>query len=126
LSTDESDSLLFFVRQQRALMQIQSDSIESGDYPTAISAGVKMNAAKREWSRMLAALKAGELEPAVESEVRSTIRDLLRAQTRLLDFLEPARDQMAAKITEVRRGRQLLNGYRTTRRVRKLHFETQA
>lgn len=123
---DNTEHLLAFVQIQRELMQLQMAEIEAGDYPAAISTGVKLNAAKGEWAIIIEAVKAGAWDETTRATVRSTVNEMLTTHEHLMSILEPARDKVADMITDVKRGRQLLTGYRLTKRGHRLQFETQA
>jgi len=106
------------------LMELQRVAIAAGDFQTAISHGIRLNAAKREWATLMAQVREGAYSPEVEAEIRRAVDRLIDSHRRMIELLEPERDDLALKIQDIARGRQAVRGYGAYRRSAR-YIETQ-
>jgi len=118
-----ASAALEFIQAQKTLMNQQAAAIESGNYDAAISAGVKLNAAKKQWANLAAMLKSSEWDARTTEQIRASLDEMIALHNRLLEKLQPERKRLNSAIEGVRRGRQLVNSYRSRPRRSQRFFE---
>lgn len=116
---------LAFVRSQLDLTRRYAAAIERGDFRSAKSFGLQL---ARGGSELAAAMKeARQRRDSPESaEIRAATAEIAATQASLLESLEPARNRLSDLLREIRKGRQLLAGYRSGRAAHTKLFEMTA
>jgi hypothetical protein len=118
----ESGTNLDFVRAHLDLTRRYADAIDRGDLRTAESLGIKLNRGTIEFSRLVSQLD-GKIKGEPRREIEEALKEVRSTQDRLIGWLEPARARLEELLLEIRRGRQLVNGYRSGRMAQATRLE---